>query len=151
MGSFLKHQEKFPFSSMALCLAEVTGLRIETILLIKKEYIKKEFLELPYSITKVKKEQKIVITPVVKWILDNIEQTLNKPKYQKYKFVPWLFPSTKTKSKLLYDLEYIKTDGTRLKDIRGCWNAVSKDTGMIWSSKDVAKKFYINGQDCFKR
>ena len=139
--SFLKHQEKFPFSSMALCLAEVTGLRIETILLIKKEYIKKEFLELPYSITKVKKEQKIVITPVVKWILDNIEQTLNKPKYQKYKFVPWLFPSTKTKSKLLYDLEYIKTDGTRLKDIRGCWNAVSKDTGIDGAPKMFRKSF----------
>ena len=139
--SLLKHQEKFPFSSMALCLAEVTGLRIETVLLIKKEYIKKDFLELPYSITKVKKEQKIVITPVVKWILENIEQTLNKPKYQKYKFVPWLFPSTKTKSKQLYDLEYIKTDGTRLKDIRGCWNAVSKDTGIDGAPKMFRKSF----------
>jgi integrase len=139
--SFLKHQEKFPFSSMALCLAEVTGLRIETILLIKKEYIKKDFLELPYSIVKTKKEQKITITPVVKWILDNIEQTLNKPKYQKYKFIPWLFPSTKTKSKELYDLEYVKTDGTRLKDIRGCWNAVSKDTGIDGAPKMFRKSF----------
>ena len=139
--SLLKHQEKFPFSSMALCLAEVTGLRIETILLIKKEYIKKDFLELPYSIVKTKKEQKITITPVVKWILENIEQTLNKPKYQKYKFIPWLFPSTKTKSKELYDLEYVKTDGTRLKDVRGCWIAVLKDTGIDGAQKMLRKSF----------
>ena len=89
----------------------------------------------------MKKEQKIVITPVVKWIFDNIEQTLNKPKYQKYKFIPWLFPSTKTKSDQLYDLEYIKKDGTRLKDIRGCWNAVSKDTGIPGAPKMFRKSF----------
>ena len=56
--SFLKHQEKFPFSSMALCLAEVTGLRIETILLIKKEYIKKDFLSSHIALLKLKKTKR---------------------------------------------------------------------------------------------
>ena len=126
--SCLRFQNKFPFSSMALCLLIVTGYRLQTILKIKKEYIKKDFIELPKSIVKTKKEQKVTITPVVRWILNNIEQRLNEPKYQKYKFVPWLFPSTKTKSKQLYDQEYVKTDGTRLKDVRGCWIAVLKQS-----------------------
>ena len=139
--SCLRFQNKFPFSSMALCLLIVTGYRLQTILKIKKEYIKKDFIELPKSIVKTKKEQKITITPVVRWILNNIEQRLNEPKYQKYKFVPWLFPSTKTKSKQLYDQEYVKTDGTRLKDVRGCWIAVLKDTGIDGAQKMLRKSF----------
>ena len=79
---------------------------------------------------KSRKEHKIVITPPVRWILDNIQNKLNEKKYQKYKFVPWLFPSTKTKSKSLLDPEYVNTHGTRLKDTRGCWLAVMQDLGL---------------------
>ena len=136
-----KRQEKFPFSSMALCLYEVTGIRPQTFLRIKKEYIGKDFIELPPSITKTRKFQKVAITPPVRWILNNIDMKLKDPKYQKYSFVPWLFPSTKTKSKDLYDHEYVLTDGTRLKDIRGCWNAVMADLGIEGAPKMLRKSW----------
>ena len=137
-----KRQEKFPFSSMALCLYLVTGVREETLLLIKKENIQKDFIILPGAIVrKSRKEHKIVITPPVRWILDNIQNKLNEKKYQKYKFVPWLFPSTKTKSKSLLDPEYVNTHGTRLKDTRGCWLAVMKDLGLEGAKKMLRKSF----------
>ena len=136
-----KQQEKFPFSSMAICFYEVTGIRPQTFLRIKKEYIKKDFIELPTSIVKTRKDQKIAITPPVRWILNNIDMKLKEPKYQKYSFVSWLFPSTKTKSKNLYDHEYVLTDGTRLKDIRGCWNAVMTDLGIEGAPKMLRKSW----------
>lgn len=136
-----KQQDKYPFSSMAICFYLVTGVRPENYLKIQKEYIKKDFIELPSSVVKTRKEQKVAITKPVQWVLDNIEETLKKPKYQKYKFVPWLFPSTKTKSKELYDHEYAATDGTRLKDFRGCWNAIMKDLGLEGAPKMIRKSF----------
>ena len=136
-----KQQDKFPFSSMAICFYLVTGLRPENFLKIQKEYIKKDFIELPSSVVKTRKEQKVAITKPVQWVLDNIEETLKKPKYQKYKFVPWLFPSTKTKSKELYDHEYAATDGTRLKDFRGCWNAIMEDLELEGAPKMIRKSF----------
>jgi hypothetical protein len=136
-----KQQDKFPFSSMAICFYLVTGLRPENFLKIQKEYIKKDFIELPSSVVKTRKEQKVAITKPVQWVLDNIGETLKKPKYQKYKFVPWLFPSTKTKSKELYDHEYAATDGTRLKDFRGCWNAIMEDLELEGAPKMIRKSF----------
>jgi hypothetical protein len=136
-----KQQDKYPFSSMAICFYLVTGVRPENYLKIQKEYIKKDFIELPSSVVKTRKDQKVAITKPVQWVLDNIEETLKKPKYQKYKFVPWLFPSTKTKSKELYDHEYAATDGTRLKDFRGCWNAIMKDLGIEGAPKMIRKSF----------
>jgi len=136
-----KQQDKYPFSSMAICFFLVTGVRPENYLKIQKEYIKKDFIELPSSVVKTRKEQKVAITKPVQWVLDNIEETLKKPKYQKYKFVPWLFPSTKTKSKELYDHEYAATDGTRLKDFRGCWNAIMKDLELEGAPKMIRKSF----------
>ena len=136
-----KRQDKFPFSSMAICFYLVTGVRPENFLKIQKEYIKKDFIVMPSSIVKTSKDQKIRITKPVKWVLDNIEETLKNPKYQKYKFLPWLFPSTKTKSKELYDHEYIATDGTRLKDIRGCWKAIMEDLEMEGALKMIRKSY----------
>ena len=145
-NSAVKQQDKYPFSSMAILMYMVTGVRPKTINKIKKEYYKdkdgrKDFITLPSSIVKTKKDHKITITPPVKWILDNVEEKLKQKKYQKYNFVPWLFPSTKVKSKQLYDDEYIKTDGTRLKDVRGCWKAICDDTGIEGSIKVFRKSF----------
>ena len=55
--------------------------------------------------------------------------------------MPWLFPSTKTKSKELYNHEYVATDGTRLKDFRGCWNAIMEDLGIEGAPKMIRKSF----------
>ena len=145
-NSAVKQQDKYPFSSMAILMYMVTGVRPKTINKIKKEYYKdkdgrKDFITLPSSIVKTKKDHKITITPPVKWILDNVEEKLKQKKYQKYNFVPWLFPSTKVKSKQLHDDEYIKTDGTRLKDVRGCWKAICDDTGIEGSIKVFRKSF----------
>ena len=140
-NSAVNQQSKYPFSSMAILMYMVTGIRPKTINKIKKEYIQKDFITLPSSIVKTKKDQNITITPPVKWILDNVEEIKKQKKYQKYNFVPWLFPSTKVKSKQLHDDEYIKTDGTRLKDVRGCWTAICKDTGIEGSVKMFRKSF----------
>lgn len=137
--SITKHIETYPFQALALLLAMVTGLRIITILKIEKDFIKDGFIELDETVTKIKREQKVAITAPVKWILNTIEEIKKKPKYQKYNFVSYLFPSTKMKVEL--NPEYKAKDGARLKSVRSCWDSVQKETGIVGAPKTFRKSY----------
>ena len=55
----------------------------------------------------------IIITQPVQTILDLIKDQLNT-NYKKYKFVDWLFPTTRIDSKRLNEDGYINSHHTRL-------------------------------------
>ena len=142
-----KNSDKHPFSTEALMLMSVTGKRKQELLKVKKEFIKEDdgVIVMPHFIMKTKKDHEITITEPVRWILNKIKERLKEPKYQKYTFVPWLFPSTKTKTSKLYDQEYINGNGTRLQDIRDCWLDVVKETGIDGAPKMFRKSFISLG------
>jgi len=146
-SALIKNESKHPFSTEALMLMCVTGKRKPELLKIKKEYISETdgVIVMPHFIMKTKQDHEVAITEPVKWVLNKIKERLKEPKYQKYNFVPWLFPSTKTKSSDLYDQEYVNGEGTRLKDIRGCWLDVIKETGIDGAPKMFRKTFISLG------
>ena len=146
-NALVKNEAKHPFSTEALMFMLVTGKRKPETLKIKKSYIDytKGIILMPHHIMKTKVDHEIAITEPVKWVLDKIAERLKEPKYQKYNFIPHLFPSTKTKSTKLYDQEYVNGEGTRLKDVRDCWLDVTKETGIDGAIKMLRKTFISLG------
>ena len=146
-AALVKNEKIHPFSTEAVMLMCVTGKRKQELLKIRKEYIKEDegVIVMPHFIMKTKKDHEITITEPVKWVLNKLKERLKESKYQKYTFVPWLFPSTKTKSSKLYDQEYTNGNGTRLQDVRYCWLDVVKETGIDCSSKMLRKTFISLG------
>ena len=53
--------------------------------------------------------------------------------YQKYRFVDWMFPTTRIDSKQLHSDKYVRSDQCRIKNIRGLWDSIRKDTGIFGS------------------
>jgi len=146
-NALIKNADKHPFSTEALMLMIVTGKRKQELLRIKKDYISEDdgVIVMPHFIMKTKKDHEIPITEPVQWVLNKIKERLKETKYQKYKFVSWLFPSTKTKTSKLYDQEYVNGEGTRLKDVRDCWLDVVKETGIDGAPKMFRKSFISLG------
>ena len=135
-------KDKFPFKDEALLFLLCTGRRAEETLKMRRSMINKDrtLITLPASITKARKVEYIDITPPVKFVLDLIDEKL-KGKYQKYRFVDWLFPTTRINSKRLHEDKYVRSDQCRIKEIRGCWGAVVRETGIEGAPKMLRKTF----------
>lgn len=86
----------------------------------------------PAGITKRRKEKFIFITDGVKQVLDDLEQIYSRPGLEAYKFIPWLFPSIKIAHKQLVkrDPAFMRSDKTRCRAIKHCWNAIRQETGI---------------------
>ena len=149
--------ENHPFQAESFMLMLCSGIRSTEVLKIKKENI---FLEgnkdnpldqdniiyLPPNITKNRKEDKIIITPPVKFVLDRLNDLYKRPELTKYKWVPWCFPSTHSSPKSwLVDgeinQEYINSRKTRLKDTRDCWRRVVECTGIKGVPRMLRKSY----------
>ena len=100
----------------------------------------KELITLPASITKARKKEFIDITPPVAKVLKQIETHINGP-HKAYRFVDWLFPTTRINKKKLHEDYYVRSDQCRTKEIRGCWNAMMKELGMTGAPKMLRKTF----------
>ena len=135
-------KDKFPFQAEALLFLLCTGRRAEETLKMRRSMINKDrtLITLPASITKARKVEYIDITPPVKFVLDLIDEKL-KGTYQKYRFVDWLFPTTRINSKRLHEDKYVRSDQCRIKEIRGCWGAVVRETGIEGAPKMLRKTF----------
>ena len=134
--------DKFPFQAEALLFLLCTGRRAEETLKMRRSMINKDrtLITLPASITKARKVEYIDITPPVKFVLDLIDEKL-KGNFQKYRFVDWLFPTTRINSKRLHEDKYVRSDQCRIKEIRGCWGAVVRETGIEGAPKMLRKTF----------
>ena len=137
-----------PFSTEAIMLMIVSGRRKEELSKISWKNIdeKKGIINLPSGITKTKKDQFITITPPVNMILTRLKEYYKKDQYKKLTFIPWLFPSIRTKSKELFDDEYIKSHGTRLKNIRFCWDYITGKSGVVGVPKMLRKTYASIGK-----
>ena len=69
--------------------------------------------------------------------MDQLDELYKRPGLTKYKFIPWLFPSTHSSPKswlipgtLEISKTYINRKKTRIKSIRECWKSMLEDTGL---------------------
>ena len=130
--TLIKLTDKYPFQAEALLFMLCTGRRAEETLKIRWGNINKArtLITLPASITKARKVEYVDITPPVAFVLKQIDKQL-AGKYQGYRFVDWLFPTTRINKKRLHEDKYVRSDSCRTKELRGCWSEVVKETGII--------------------
>ena len=67
-----------------------------------------------------------------------------RPGFEKYKFLKWLFPSVRADKKRLLEPGYQQSDYTRTKDNKTCWNAV-KELAKVGGARKVLRKYYNTG------
>ena len=101
----------------------------------------------PGAITKKGKREVVAITPELADVL--IELGKQREKHgEKFKFIPWLFPSVKCNKKRLIEPGYQQSDYTRIKDNKHAWEAVKKIANVggarkvfrkTWTSKEYKR------------
>ena len=130
----VEKKDIYPFQAEACLMKTVTARRTEETCKFRWSMVNKDetLITLPASITKSRKVEYIDITPPVKRVIDMLKEKL-KGEYQKYRFVDWMFPTTRINSKRLHEDKYVRSDQCRIKNIRGIWNSIRKDTGIFGS------------------
>jgi integrase len=135
---------KHLFQSEALMLMMVSGVRQSECLKIKKNQVFRKgnkdnpldmdnIILLPAQMTKNRKQRFITITKPVAFILDRLDEIYKQPKFQKYKFINWMFPSSKSTPKSWrgkdgeLSKEIMNSRKTRLSDLRECWETMKND------------------------
>ena len=141
-NALMKRRELYPFQAEALLFMMFTGRRNEETLKIKWSNVDEAngVITLPRSITKARKEEFIDITPPVALVLKSLKKH-KEGRYQKYRFIDWLFPTLRTNTQRLYDDVYVRSHSTRMKTLRGCWLDLVKETGIVGSPKMFRKTF----------
>ena len=158
--SLQKLSLKSPFQAECFMLMMVCGRRSTECLKITKKMIflkgntdnrfgMDNIILLPSTMTKNREDSFITITEPVKFVLDSLEELYKRPKLTKYKWVPWLFPSTRSSPKSwLVDgqmnQEYINSRKTRLTDTRECWELLKDDTGLKNIVPRMLRKTYAS-------
>ena len=137
-----ENYERYPFQAEIILLMMITGRRAEETMKIRKTMIDYDngLITLPSSITKARKTEYIDITPPVAKVLKQIQVHTNG-KHKAYRFLDWLFPTTRINKKKLHEDYYVRSDQCRTKEIRGCWNAMMKDLNMEGAPKMLRKTF----------
>ena len=87
------------------------------------------------------KKEYVVITEPLQEVLDKISVIKQRPGYEKYKFVSWLFPSIRSDKKRIQEPGYQQSDYTRTKDNKTCWNAV-KEMAQVGGARKLLRKYY---------
>ena len=130
----VEKKDSYPFQAEATLMKTVTARRTEETCKFRWSMINKDetLITLPASITKSRKVEYIDITPPVKRVIDMLKEKL-KGAYKKYRFVDWMFPTTRINSKRLHEDRYVRSDQCRIKNIRGIWESIRKDTGIFGS------------------
>ena len=151
---------KHTFQSEALMLMLVSGVRQTECLKIKKDQVFREgnkdnplgmdnIILLPSKMTKNRKPRFITITEPVAFILDRLDEIYKQPEFQKYKFIPWLFPTNKSSPKSWrgedgeLSKEKMNSRKTRLTDLRECWVSM-KDDAKVGGVPRMLRKSYAS-------
>jgi len=159
--SLQKLSLKHPFQAECLMLMMVSGRRSTEILKTLKSNVfskgKKDnefgmdnVIVLPATITKNRENSFIIITEPVQFVLDKLDELYLRSKLMKYKFIPHLFPTTKSVPKSWLDdkgnikREYVYSRKTRLVDIRECWKSMLDDTGLRNIVPRMLRKSYAS-------
>ena len=148
-----KLRRVFPFMAEACLLLMYTAMRIQECLKIKKEYITKDkegdpIILMSRYILKGRSNQRQqdeiydVTTPIER-VLNSLNRQLKRRQFRAYKFVPWLFPTTRISLEKLSNPSkypgYAESKECRIKGLADCMNAVKKMTGIELSLKTLKK------------
>jgi len=141
-STLIKLSDKYPFQAEALLFMLCTGRRAEETCKLRKSNLNKArtLITLPASITKARKVEYVDVTPPVAFVLKQLDKHL-ADKHQGYRFVDWMFPTTRINKERLHEDKYVRSDSCRIKELRGCWNAVLKETGIVGVPKMLRKTF----------
>jgi|TARA_R110002111_G_scaffold227816_5_gene289381 integrase len=141
-NGLMKRREKYPFQSEALLFLMFTGRREQETLKLKWSDVnfEKGVITMPRGITKARKVEYIDITGPIAVVLNSLKEQL-KGEHHKYKFVDWLFPTTRTNSQRLHEDSYVRSESTKLKHLRGCWSDLVKELEIVGSPKMFRKTF----------
>ena len=156
----ISHMGKHTFQSEALMLMLVSGVRQTEGLKITKamvfrqgnkdnEFDMDNIILLPGRMTKNREDRFITITEPVAFILDRLDEIYKQPKFQKYKFIKWLFPTNKSTPKTWrgsdgeLSTDIMNSRKTRLTDLRECWETM-KDDARVGGVPRMLRKSYAS-------
>ena len=120
-------KDQYPFQAESLKFMIMCGQRREQILKLKVSDIDMDnkVIIFPGAITKKGKREEVAITPELADVLIELGKQREK-QGEKFKFIPWLFPSVKCNKKRLLEAGYQQSDYTRIKDNKHAWEAVKR-------------------------
>ena len=136
--------EKFPFQAEMILLLMFTGRRQPELSKIRRKNIRldERIIEVPAVTHKIRnKDQFITITEPVAMVLDMLDKKKDRVGYEKFKFIPWLFPTVRFDSGETGDPGYLNSESTKLKSISNCWNEIRKIKD-IWGSPKMFRKSF---------
>ena len=141
-NALTKRLLKYPYQAEALMMLMFTGRRESETLKLKWSDVsfEKGVITMPRGITKARKVEYIDITGPVAVVLAHLKQK-QKGEYQKYSFIDWLFPTLRTNTERLHEDDYVRSNATRIKSLRGCWEDLVKETRIVGSPKMFRKTF----------
>ena len=103
-----------------------TGRRFQETIKLKKAYIKQgeNIILVPKTISKIREDQFITITPPVQSVLDSLDYQMNKNGFKIFKKIDWMFPTIRALYSDNLDPEYLNGYDTRIKNINKSWEEV---------------------------
>jgi|TARA_R100000656_G_scaffold26237_1_gene23268 integrase len=136
--------EKFPFQAEMILMLMFTGRRQPELSKIRRTNIKlaERIIVIPATTHKIRhKDQFITITDPVAMVLDMLNKKKDRVGYEKFKFIPWLFPTVRFDSNEISNPGYLNGESTKLKSISNCWNELRK-MKKIWGSPKMFRKTF---------
>ena len=142
--ALVKIVRKRPFQSEALMLLECVDIRPDELLKFKKSDLKEDYIlfrkETKKSRSKGKVEDtKVYYTDEITRALDRLHRQYKRKCHQKYKFIPWLFPSDRIDWGNPKDF---KSNKTRRKSLSGAWRDIRKLIKFEGSIKTLRKTYF---------
>ena len=143
--AFVKLVRKRPFQSEALMLCTCIKMRPEEMLKLKKTDIKDGYIlfrkETKKNRSKASKttDEKIPITSEISKVLRRLDRQYKRKCHTKYKWIPWLFPSSRIDWGNPKDF---KLNKTRRKSLNGAWEDVRKLISFGGSVKTLRKTYF---------
>ena len=140
----IKLVRKRPFESEALMLNACTPIRPEHLLKLKKSDLKDGYILFRKEIQKERslgkvEDKKIYYTPEITRALDRLHRQYKRIGHEKYRFIPWLFPSSRIDWGNPKDF---KTNNTRRKSLSGAWRELRKLIKFEGSIKTLRKTYF---------
>jgi len=140
----VKLVKKRPFESEGLMLDACTPIRTTALLKLKKSDLKDGYIlyrkeiQKDRSIGKVE-DKKVYYTPEITRALDRLHRQYKRRGHEKYRFIPWLFPSGRIDWGNPKDF---KTNNTRRKSLSGAWRELRKLIKFEGSIKTLRKTYF---------
>ena len=142
----IKIARKKPFQAEALMLLKYVKMRPEELLKLKKSDIKGNHILFRKEIKKDRSkgqniDEKIIITDEIRHILWRIKRHFRRKGYDRFRLIPWLFPSDRIDWGNP-DPKYRQSNKTRRQSLSGAWEELRKHISFEGSIKTLRKTYF---------